>query len=238
MKRSVFAFGGIVLAGASIWIYYDDAFHFRVGGALVNLGYRLQDPIADFDFVHHTLTPPQIWEQFLLQNHMAANVRQRWPRTVRHPVVAMVTCMDARLDTNEIAGDTRHYYYVLRLAGSVLSVKEEEMLELAADNGVEVIVFTTHSDCAAEKASKNQEQRDRYPNLVKAIDEREARFQEFLNRPSVKGKTGSGHLLVKWMDLDTQTERVNPHQPAAARRRPNFADPTTYRRPIAPPPGE
>lgn len=184
---------------------------FRAGGAMINLGYRLQDPMAQFDFEHHHLTPPQIWDQFLHQNQLAAGVRDIFPRTSRHPVVAMVTCMDSRLDTNEIAGDTRRYYYVLRLAGSVLSVKEEEMLELAVDNGVEVVVFTTHTDCAAEKAAKNPAQRSRYPNLVQAIAEREARFQEFLDRPAIRQKTAEGQLLVKWMDLETRNERVMPH---------------------------
>lgn len=229
MKKLFFAGGFVALISAALWAYAGDEIQFRLGGAMVNIGYRLQDPIADYDFAHHLLTPPQVWEQFMRQNQLASSVRRQWPRTARHPVVAMVTCMDSRLDTNEIAGDTRRYYYVLRLAGSVLSAKEEEMLELAADNGVEVIVFTTHTDCAAEKAAKNKDQRQRYPNLVKSIEERELRFQEFLDRPNVKEKTASGHLLVKWMDLDTQTERVVPHTRADDRRRPNFTESEAYR---------
>lgn len=227
MKRIVL--WGIVVAaiGAGGWFAAGEKGQFVVGGALINLGYRLQDPVANFDFAHDHLAPPQVWQQFLTQNHMAAEVRQKWPRTSRHPVVALVTCMDARLDTNEIAGDTRRYYYVLRLAGSVLSVKEEEMLELAVDNGVEVVVFTTHTDCAAEKAAKDPAKRLRYPQLARAIDEREARFEEFLARPNIREKSANGHLLVKWMDLDTATERVMPHKSAgrAIRRLPNFAEP-------------
>jgi carbonic anhydrase len=143
---------------------------------------------------------------------MAASVRKRWPRTSRHPVVAMVTCMDARLDTNEIAGDTRRYYYVLRLAGSVISVVEQEMLELAVSNGVKVVVFTTHTDCAAEKVARDSVMRASFPNLSKGIDEREAKFREFLGRPLIKTKTGTNELLVKWMDLDTANEQVMPHE--------------------------
>lgn len=212
------------MVGAAVWYVSGDALQFQIGGAMVNIGYRLQDPVVKYDFAHEHLAPPQIWEQFLKQNNMAAKVRERWPRSVRHPVVALVTCMDARLDTNEIAGDTRRYYYVLRLAGSVLSPKEEEMLELAVNNGVEVVVFTTHTDCAAEKASRNAAQREQYPNLVKAIEEREARFQEFLDRPAVKKRTEEGHLLVKWMDLDTSNERVLPHRAAGLQVLPNFAN--------------
>lgn len=218
MKRlgiAVLAVGAAVAGG---WVLGGDKLQFAMGGALINMGYRLQDPVANFDFVHEHMEPKLIWEEFLQQNHMAAEVRQKWPRTSRHPVIALVTCMDGRLDTNEIAGDTRRYYYVLRLAGSVLSEKEEEMLELAVNNGVEVVVFTTHTDCAAEKAAKNPAQRAQYPNLVKAVDEREHRFQEFLERPTIRAKTSEGHLLVKWMDLDTSTERVAPHDHGAAGR--------------------
>ena len=71
--------------------------------------------------------------------------------------------MDARIDTNELLGDTRHYYYIIRTAGSVLSPREEEMLELAVENGVKLVVLTTHSDCAAEKAASEPETRKRYP---------------------------------------------------------------------------
>jgi hypothetical protein len=215
MRRYVFIFAIVGAVAAGAWAFTHDHVQFELGGAMINLGYRLQDPVARFDFAHEHGGPPEIWEQFLKQNHMASSVRQRWPRTNRHPVIALVTCMDGRLDTNEIAGDTRRYYYVLRLAGSVLARKEEEMLELAVNNGVEVVVFTTHTDCAAEKAAKNPAQRTIYPHLVQAIDEREARFQEFLNRPTIKEKIGEGHLLVKWMDLDTSTESLGPHAPKA-----------------------
>ncbi len=185
---------------------------FVLGGALINLGYRMQDHLADYDLEHHTATPHQIWERFLEQNHMAASVRSTFPRSTRHPVIAMVACMDGRLDTNEIAGDTRHYYYILRLAGSVLSEKEEEMLELAVANGVHVIVFTTHTDCAAEKVAADPEQRKRFPKLSAAVAERTTRFEEFLARPAIQEKISKGELLTKWMDLDTNTEEVVPHR--------------------------
>ena len=224
MRRWKLLIAAVVGIGVAVWYWGGDSLQFEMGGAMINLGYRLQDPVANYDFAHEHPNPPQIWEQFLRQNHMAARVREQWPRSVRHPVIALVTCMDGRLDTNEIVGDTRRYYYVLRLAGSVLSPKEEEMLELAVDNGVEVVVFTTHTDCAAEKVARNPEQRAKYPNLVKAIDERESRFQEFLARPIIREKVNEGHLMVKWMDLDTRNERVEPRHSQGAQLRPDFGD--------------
>lgn len=215
--RRLLLFAILAAGGWFAWSRWGGQPQFVIGGALVNLGYRLQDPLSDYDFEHHEASPPQIWQEFTRQNDMAAAVRARWPRTARHPLVALVACMDSRLDTNEIAGDTRRYYYVVRLAGSVLSTKEEEMLELAVANGVKVVVFTTHSDCAAEKVAHDPAQRPRYPNLSAAVDERESRFREFLSRPAIASRIAQGDLMVKWMDLDTQTERVLPHLESTAK---------------------
>ncbi|MDX2151964.1 MAG: carbonic anhydrase [Bryobacteraceae bacterium] len=201
----------LLAAGSGVWWVWGDRIEFVLGGAMINIGYRLQDKLEAFDFEHHAdVTPQQVWSEFETQNRMASSVRELWPRSSHHPLVAMVACMDARLDTNEIAGDTRRYYYVLRLAGSVMSPKEEDMLELAIANGTKVVVFTTHSDCAAEKVSKDPQQAAKYPHLTQAIAERKVRFEEFLARPNVRAKIVKGELLVKWMHIDTATERVMP----------------------------
>ena len=106
---------------------------FVVGGALVNLGFRLQDHLHAYDFDHdHDITPEQVFAELEWQNGASASVRTRFPRSTEHPLVAMLVCMDARIDTNELAGDTRRYYYVVRTAGSVVGDREQEMLELAA----------------------------------------------------------------------------------------------------------
>jgi carbonic anhydrase len=210
MKAKTLLTAAVALAaicGLAYWKYGDEM-EFVLGGAMVNMGYRLQDPIENYDFDHHELSAEQVWIEFLHQNDMAASVRDIWPRTSRHPLVAMVTCMDARLDTAEIAGDTRRYYYVLRLAGSVLEPKEEEMLELAVANGTKVVVFTTHTDCAAEKMAADPNQTPLYPELTAALEQREMRFQEFLNRPVIKERLESKELVVKRMTLDTATDRV------------------------------
>lgn len=212
MKHFLLLIAG-ALAAALFW--YRTQAQFIAGGVLVNLGYRLQDPLEDYDLEHHEVTPAQIWAEFLDQNRKASAVRRRWPRSNRHPLVALVTCMDARLDTNEIAGDTRRYYYVLRLAGSALAPKDEEMLQLAVANGVKVVVFTTHTDCAAEKVAADPSRRQQYPALSKAVDERQARFDEFLAVPLIRQKSAAGELLVKWVDLDTMNEQVIPHVSAA-----------------------
>jgi carbonic anhydrase len=190
---------------------------FMLGGGLVELGYLLQDRLESYDFHHtHDISPEDVWNEMLQQNSLTASVRAALPRTPRHPLVALVVCMDARLDTNELVGDTRHYYYIIRTAGSVLSEREEEMLELAVQNGVEVIVLTTHTDCAAEKVAANPEMRRQFPALTKAVDERDQRIAELLARPAIASRVAAGKLLVKQINIDTMTEKLLPRENGGA----------------------
>lgn len=205
-----------VLVPTGVWFFATQSgrsAQFLVGGALVNLGYRMQDHLASYDFdPHHVhsedITPEQVWAEMQKQNGMAASVRATFPRTARHPLVAMVVCMDARLDTNELTGDTRKYYYVIRTAGSVLEQKEAEMLELAVQNGVKLIVLTTHTDCAAERAAATPELQQRYPTLTKAVLERGLRVRELLARPALAAQIAKGDLAVKQLCIDTMTEQL------------------------------
>lgn len=184
---------------------------FMLGGLLINLGYRMQDHLESYDFEHREkIVPGGVWKEMQHQNALAAKIREWFPRTPHHPLVALVVCMDARIDTNELTGDTRRYYYVIRTAGSVLAEKEEEMLELAVENGVELIVLTTHSDCAAEKVAASPEQKQRYPSLTRAVEDRDRRIKEFLARPVIAERIKTGKLLVKQMNIDTLTERLAP----------------------------
>ena len=120
---------GLLVLGLLSAILLIPRVEFMVGGGLVNLGFRLQDRLSRFDFEHDdSITADQIWDELKEQNKLAASVRGVFPRTARHPVVAILACMDARIDTSELVGDTRRYYYVIRTAGSVLSPAEQEML--------------------------------------------------------------------------------------------------------------
>lgn len=213
-KRNILSGAGALLALGALLLFGTEAghaFQFVLGGGLVNLGYRMQDHLEQYDFhSHEDISPEEVWAEMLKQNDLAASVRARFPRTARHPLVAIVACMDGRLDTNELVGDTRTYYYVLRSAGSVLSEREQEMLQLAVENGVKLVAWTRHSDCAAEKAAASADARERYPALVRAVDEREARFEEFLARPAIASRLAAGELVVEVARVDTATDRLVP----------------------------
>jgi len=211
------AIAAVALAGAAALLVLTPSgrkVQFVLGGAMINAGYRLQDHLESYDFEseheHEEPSPEEVWQEMLAQNQLAAAVRTTFPRTPRHPLVALVVCMDARLDTNELTGDTRKYYYVVRTAGSVLEQKEAEMLELAVENGVRLIVLTTHTDCAAERAARTEDTRRRFPALTRAVDERALRVHELMQRPALKSRIEAGTLAIKVMDVDTRTERLQP----------------------------
>ena len=200
---------GLLAVGLISALLLSPRFEFVVGGGLVNLGYRLQDHLSHFDFEHdESITPEQIWVELKEQNQLAAGVRDLFPRTPRHPVVAILACMDGRIDISELVGDTRQYYYVVRTAGSVLSPAEQEMLELAVINGVKVIVLTTHTDCAAEAAAADPELREDFPALTALMDERVRRVEEFMARPTIRDAIAAGTLQVKHARIDTSTDRL------------------------------
>lgn len=202
---------GVVLAslGFARWTVLGRETQFVLGGALVDVGYRLQDRLERYDFANsHDITPEQVWEEIQEQNRLSSGMRTKFPRTARHPLVALVVCMDARIDTNELVGDTRRYYYVIRTAGSVMSEREHEMLELAVANGVKLILLTTHSDCAAERAAATPELRGQFPALAQAVDNREAAVEGFLSRPKIADAVAQGRLAVKRVNISTLTDRM------------------------------
>jgi hypothetical protein len=209
-KKTGWALGiGLLLVGLLSAFLLIPRVEFMVGGGLVNLGFRLQDRLSKFDFEHDdSITPEQIWEELKEQNKLASSVRGVFPRTARHPVVAILACMDARIDISELVGDTRRYYYVIRTAGSVLSPAEQEMLELAVINGVKIIVLTTHTDCAAEGAAADPELRKKFPALTALMDERVRRVEEFMARPTIRDAIAAGTLQVKHARIDTSTDRL------------------------------
>ncbi len=210
MKYVLPAIAALALLFVAI-VLISGSTEFMLGGALVNLGFRLQDHLQPYDPGGDLkLTPGQIAQRLFAQNAYAAKIREYFPRTARHPLVAMVVCMDARIDTNELVGDTRKYYYVIRTAGSVLGPKEQDMLQLAVENGVRVILLSTHTNCAAERAARDPNLRARYRDLVQAVNERTERNAELQRRPALASRIAKGELLVRNVHIDTSTARMIP----------------------------
>lgn len=208
-KVPVVALAVVVLAGA-VTLAWSTRTRFVIGGVLYNAAVGLQDHLEPFDFEHADPleTPEQVWAEFERQNALASSMREKLPRTAEHPLVALLVCMDGRIDTSDLVGDTRRYYYVVRTAGSVMDTEEQEMLELAVMNGVKLVVLTRHTDCAAERIAADPEKRRHFPTLVHAVEHRAERVAEFKARPLIAERIRNGQLLVKEVLIDTESEHL------------------------------
>ena len=100
------------------------------------------------------------------------------------------------------------YYYAIRTAGSILGEREQEMLELAVANGVKLILLTTHTDCAAERAAASTESRMLYPAMTQGVRNRGGQIREFLDRPMIAKRVADSELLIKEVLIDSSTKRM------------------------------
>lgn len=212
MRKHRWTVGILVTGGVlAVLVAASPQLQFVLGGAFVNIGFRLQDHLHAYDFEHQEPQGPgEIWQELLKQNRLAAEVRDVFPRSTEHPVAAILACMDARIDTAELVGDTRRYYYVVRTAGSLLSPPEQEMMELAVLNGVRVIVLTTHTDCAAEAVAASPDEREKFPEIVALLDRREELVEQFKARPIIRDAIARGELEIHRARIDTDTDRLIP----------------------------
>ena len=203
--------GGLAAVFVVAALAWSPRAQFLLGGAFVNLGFRLQDHLHAYDLEHREPgAPEEIWRELLEHNRLAATVRDFFPRSTEHPVVAILACMDARIDTSELVGDTRRYYYIVRTAGSLLSPAEQEMMELAVGSGVRVIVLTTHSDFAAEAVAAHADGRGRFPEIVSLLNQREMLIEEFKSRPAIRDAIDRGQLEIHRARIDTRSARLIP----------------------------
>lgn len=192
----------ILCVSLMIGLLLNHRVQFVLGGAMINVGYRFQDHIKHGVAHPENQTPNKMWKEIKKQNKLASSIRSMFPRTTHRPKVAILLCMDARLHDDELTGDSRQLYYIIRTAGSVLPKVEQDMLELSIEKGVEVIVLTTHEDCSAEKASKDKVMSKKLPYLCDAVKSRQKDIQDFLARPSIKERIESGKLIIVYAHID------------------------------------
>jgi len=178
---------------------------FFTGGGLVSAGHMVQGLVSGFSRAGHVGTPQELLETVLIDNKTASHVERAVAGPNRKPEVIAVMCMDPRLNSEVILGDSRGYYDVVRLPGSVLSDEMIEAIELAVEeHAVELVLFTTHTDCAMEKVASGHEAH-RFPGLSNLVHKREEKFEELMRRPAIAERVKSGKLLVKRFKIDTAT---------------------------------
>jgi hypothetical protein len=173
---------------------------------LVNAGYRFQDhiPLTSNEKSHGI----ELLNGIIERNHLASGMRSIFPRSVHSPKIALQVCMDSRLDTLELVADTRLHYFVVRTAGSSLDSLQQEMFEMSVKKGVELIILTRHTDCAAEKIAKGEDA-NHFPILTKEVRQRSLRLNEFLNRDLIKEKIINDKLKVVAILVHTNNGKLD-----------------------------
>ena len=178
---------------------------FFTGGGLVSAGHMVQGFVSGFSRAGHVGTPQELLETLLIDNKSASHLHRALSGPSRKPEVIAVMCMDPRLNSEVILGDSRGYYDVVRLPGSVLSDEMIEAIVLAVEeHGVELVLFTTHTDCAMEKVASSHEA-NRFPGLSNLIHTREEKFEQLMKRPAIQERVKSGKLLVTRFRINTAT---------------------------------
>ncbi|MCC6588318.1 MAG: hypothetical protein IT168_16620 [Bryobacterales bacterium] len=185
---------------------------FFTGGGLVSAGHMVQGFVGGFSRSGEVGTPDDLLKTVLIDNESASRVERVVSGPRRKPEVLAVMCMDPRLNSEVVLGDSRGYYDVVRLPGSVLSGEMIEAIELGVkEHQVELVLFTTHTDCAMEKVA-HSEAAEHFPALSNAVHKREEMFQALMSRPLIAQRVKEGKLLVKRFRIETPTGKLLPEE--------------------------
>lgn len=199
------------LAGIALFLlFFWRGVLFVGGGGLVTVGHMVQGFVSGFDYKGTVGSPQDILDTVILDNQQASKLEGVIGGPRRKPEVMAVMCMDPRINSEVVLGDSRHYYDVVRLPGSVLSTEVIEAIELGVkEHRLKVVLFTTHTDCAMEKVA-HSESASEFPSLSNAVHRREEMFQQLLQRPLIAEKIKSGSLIIKRYQIDTPTGQLTP----------------------------
>ncbi len=193
---------------ASVFIFRKLSYH--LGGFFLHTGYVIQDwaeafhhEKSDQDQVH----PNEIFKTIIAQNTLMAKIWNVTPELKdRKPKALLIMCIDPRLDDNRILGDSRGYYDIIRIPGSVITAEVAEAVELAVvKHSVNLVMVVTHTDCAMEKLAASDAGRHHYPLLSEGINNHSKRLQSLSHRPPILERLQKQQVWVIERRLDTRT---------------------------------
>jgi len=181
-----------------------------VGGFFLHTGYVIQDWAESFHQSlddHEPVHPHEIYKTVMAQNAMQANVWKVTPDLKdRKPKALLIMCIDPRLDDNRFLGDSRGYYDVIRIPGSVITEEVAEAVEMAVvKHAVNLVMVVTHTDCAMEKLAASPEGRQHYPLLADGINHHARRLQSLSHRPAILERLQRQQVWVIEKRIDTKT---------------------------------
>lgn len=208
-RRKIVALAGVVAISLLIILNFRKV-SFLTGGFFLHAGYVIQDWAGSFHHAladHEPVHPNEIYKTIMAQNALQA---QAWNATPvlkdRTPKALLILCIDPRLDDNRILGDTRGYYDIIRIPGSVITAEVAEAVELAViKHGVKLVMVITHTDCAMEKLAASEEGQHHYPLLAEGINNHGRRRQALTHRPAILEKLQKQQVWIIEKRIDTAT---------------------------------
>lgn len=183
---------------------------FHVGGFFLHTGYVIQDWAEAFHHEkgdHDQVHPNEIFKTIIAQNTLMARIWKVTPELKdRKPKAVLIMCIDPRLDDNRILGDSRGYYDIIRIPGSVITEEVAEAVELAVvKHSVNLVMVVTHTDCAMEKLAASADGKQHYPLLAEGINNHRKRLQSLSHRPAILERLQKQQVWVIERRIDTRT---------------------------------
>ena len=182
-----------------------DRIAFAFGGQLVFWGRAMMDGETNFVSGCSEYTPCDLLEVIYERNQL---VVRRGPSKIRVPVGLVITCMDPRIDTSAILGDSRGYFDRVQIPGAVLSAEVMETVRLAVTaHGVKFVMVLSHTDCAMEKIVCSEDA-DSYPELRSNVLKRDQSFATLCSQKYVTERVRRDELVVVKALLHTNTWEI------------------------------
>ena len=199
----------LATAGIALALNFRKA-SFIMGGFFAHTGYVIQDWAGHFHDKFHDddhVHPHEVFNKIIAQNKLQASIWKMTPTvTERKPKALLIMCIDPRLDDNRILGDTRGYYDIIRIPGSVITPEVAEAVELAVvKHAVKLVLVATHTDCAMEKLAQSKDGHAHYPMLSKGINDHALRLKELSHRPEILKRLQKQDVWVIERRIDTAT---------------------------------
>ena len=184
-----------VLEMSAWWLsdrLYNLALLIREGSESLTL-HRLDDP-----------TPMQIISNIVSYNRRAAQ-QPKAPVTATH--IAVVRCMDRKLDLNRIFGDLKFVDDIANPFGAVRPHIIEALKIAVLKHGVRVIFLLEHTGCAARSIAEGPEA-ETYPLTTTAVDQHEKHIGALLDDPVIDQAMRRQQLAVVRGTVVTDTDEL------------------------------
>lgn len=199
-----------VLEMSAWWLsdrLYNLALLIREGSESLTL-HRLDDP-----------TPTQIISNIVSYNRRAAQ-QPKAPVTATH--IAVVRCMDRKLDLNRIFGDLKFVDDIANPFGAVRPHIIEALKIAVLKHGVRAIFLLEHTGCAARGIAEGPEA-ETYPLTTMAVRQHEDHINALLNDPVMDSAMRCQQLAIVRGTVVTDTDELTQlwvYEPEASGWRP------------------